>query len=101
MDFDFETIDYDSFDINVNIGSATYWSQLMQVQTMDAFFQSGIIDDAILYLEHIPEGYISGKEELIRELEERRAQQAVPEMAGAPAGNPEPMGQLAAALGGI
>lgn len=104
-DFDFSTIDYESFNINVNIGAATYWSQLMQVQTMDAFFSSGIIDDAILYLEHIPDEYISGKDKLIQELEERRRQTAMlpPEEAGmaAPEGNPEPMGQLAAALSGI
>lgn len=100
---DFSQMDYDSFNIKVNIGAATYWSQLMQVQTMDAFFSSGIIDDAILYLEHIPDSYISGKEDLIRELEKRREQAAmVPaEGTGVPGGNPEPMGQLAAALGGI
>lgn len=104
-DFDFSAIDYDSFDMKVNIGSATYWSQLMQVQTMDAFFRSGIIDDALLYLEHIPDEYVSGKEKLIRELEERRrmnpAAGMLPEAEGAPApagieipGNPEPAGQL-------
>ena len=80
----------------------------MQVQTMDAFFQNGIVDDAITYLEHIPDDYISGKEELIRELKERREQQAmmVPQegMTGgvnASAGNPEAMGQLASKLAGI
>ena len=72
MDFDFSGIDYDSFDIRVNIGSATYWSQLMQVQTMDSFFKNGIIEDAIFYLEHIPEGYVSGKNELINDLRERK-----------------------------
>ena len=102
-EIDFSQMDYDSFNIKVNIGAATYWSQLMQVQTMDAFFSNGIIDDAILYLEHIPDSYISGKEDLIRELEKRREQAAmVPaEGTGVPGGNREPMGQLAAALGGI
>ena len=102
-EFNFSELDYDSFNIKVNIGAATYWSQLMQVQTMDAFFQSGIIDDALLYLEHIPDNYISGKEELIRELEKRREQAAALPQEGvaAPGGNAEPMGQLAAALGGI
>ena len=109
MDYNFERIDYDSFNIKVNVGSATYWSQLMQVQTMDAFFQNGIVDDAITYLEHIPDDYISGKEELIRELREKRAaipmgmSTEMPEMstAGAgmsTAGNPEAMGQLQSAL---
>ena len=111
-DFDFSGIDYDSFDIKVNIGSATYWSQLMQVQTMDAFFGNGIIDDALIYLEHIPDNYISGKEELIRELKERR-EAAAAEMSTMPkgmstggipmstGGNPEPIGQLSAALSNI
>ena len=33
MEFDFGAVDYDAFNINVNIGAATYWSSLMQVQT--------------------------------------------------------------------
>lgn len=72
MEFDFSKVDYDSFEIKVNIGNAAYWSQLMQVQTMDAFFGKGIIDDALIYLEHIPEGYVSGKEELMKELRAKR-----------------------------
>ena len=71
-EFDFSKIDYDAFNIKINIGSASYWSQLMQVQTMDSFFKNGIIDDAIVYLEHIPEGYVSGKNELINSLRERK-----------------------------
>ena len=121
-DFDFSALDYDAFDIKVNIGSATYWSQLMQVQTMDAFFKSGIIDDALIYLEHIPEGYVSEKEELIRELREKRAENTAMSTASmemSMGGNPstaptatlplplgkggtfEPMGQLGAKISGI
>ena len=76
---------------------------------MDAFFKSGIIDDAIIYLEHIPDEYVSGKEELVRQLKEKReAQGVIPqEKTGgetgmeASAGNPENMGQLAAKLAAI
>lgn len=71
-EYDFSKIDYDGFDIKVNIGTASYWSQLMQVQTMDSFFKNGIIDDAVLYLEHIPDDYVQGKEEIIRRLEEKK-----------------------------
>lgn len=109
MDFDFSGIDYDSFDIRVNIGSATYWSQLMQVQTMDAFFKNGIIDDALIYLEHVPDEYVSEKEELIRELRERREKMSTGEKGNGNAstapqamsteGNPEPMGRLESKLG--
>ena len=80
--FDFSEIDYDSFNIKVNIGNATYWSQLMQVQTMDSFFKNGIIDDALIYLEHVPEGYVSGKEELIRDLKAKRKKDEVLSTAG-------------------
>lgn len=90
--FDFGKVDYDSFDIKVNIGSATYWSQLMQVQTMDAFFKNGVIDDAVIYLEHVPEGYISGKEELIAQLKEKKAADEHKMSTGK--GNPKPMGNL-------
>ena len=106
-DFDFSEIDYDSFNIKVNIGSATYWSQLMQVQTMDAFFKNGIIDDALIYLEHIPEEYVSGKAELIGELKRKREENAKMSTAQnkmstagntMSTGNPEPMGQLGAKI---
>lgn len=103
-DFDFSKIDYDAFEIKVNIGSATYWSQLMQVQTMDAFFKNGIIDDALVYLEHIPEEYVSGKNELLRELRERKkaANENLSTAAGkmSTAKKPESIGQLGAKIAG-
>ena len=77
MDFDFGKIDYNSFDIKVNVGTATYWSQLMQVQTMDSFFKNGIIDDALIYLEHVPDGYVAEKDEIMEELRRKRAQEGV------------------------
>ena len=77
MDFDFSSIDYDSFDIRVDIGPASYWSQLMQVQTMDAFFKNGIIDDALIYLEHIPDGYVAEKDEIMKELKMKRLREGV------------------------
>ena len=91
MDFDFGKIDYNSFDIKVNVGTATYWSQLMQVQTMDSFFKNGIIDDALIYLEHVPDGYVAEKDEIMEELRRKRAQEgalstAVPPMSTKPEG---------------
>lgn len=72
MEYDFSKIDYDGFGIRVDIGTASYWSQLMQVQTMDSFFKNGIIDDAVLYLEHLPEGLVSGKDEIIEEIKKKK-----------------------------
>ncbi len=91
-EFDFSSIDYDAFDIKVNIGSATYWSQLMQVQTMDSFFKNGVIDDAIIYLEHVPDGYVTGKEELIAELKKKKEEDE--HKMSTAKGDPKPMGNL-------
>ncbi len=88
-EFDFDKIDYDSLDIKVNIGAATYWSQLMQVQTMDAFFKNGIIDDAVLYLEHLPEGYVSGKDELISTIKKKKEEENAKMSTQNPAKMPE------------
>ena len=99
MDFDFSKIDYDSFDIKVNVGTATYWSQLMQVQTMDSFFKNGVIDDAVIYLEHVPDGYITGKEELIAKLKEKKEKDE--HTMSTEKGNPKPMGDLKKKVSGV
>ncbi|MBR5872913.1 MAG: hypothetical protein IKZ06_04635, partial [Oscillospiraceae bacterium] len=91
-EFDFSKVDYDSIDIKVNIGSATYWSQLMQVQTMDSFFTKGIIDDALIYLEHVPDEYVSGKDELMRELRYKRMKDEQMSMAQNPMSTAIPKG---------
>ena len=71
---DYTKMKREDFCVKVNIGSASYWSQLMQIKTMDAFFQNGIIDDAVMYLEHLPDGYVPEKREIIRELNDRKGQ---------------------------
>ena len=98
-EFDFNYVDYDAFDLKVNIGSATYWSQLMQVQTMDSFFKNGVIDDAVIYLEHVPDGYITGKEELIAKLKEKKEKDE--HAMSTEKGNPKPMGDLKKKVNGV
>ena len=98
-DFDFSAIDYDSLDIKVNIGSASYWSQIMQVQTMDSFFKNGVIDDAVMYLEHVPEGYITGKEELITELKKKKEE--TEHQTSTDSTNKMPLGNLKSKINGV
>ena len=69
---DFKSMDFDSFSVKVNVGTASYCSELMQVQTLDALFRSGVISDAITYLEEMPDGYIRHKPKLIKVLKEQR-----------------------------
>lgn len=75
--------------LNVEVGAATYWSELMQVQTLDNLFAKGVLSDAVTYLENMPRGYIPGRQELIDALKKRQqemeaAQMAAVQAAGAP-----------------
>ena len=54
----------------MEIGASAYWSELMQVQTLDNLFDRGIIQDAATYLESIPDGYIKNKQKLINQIRE-------------------------------
>ena len=70
--FDFSALDRLHLKLNIDIGASTYWSELMQVQTMDNLFASGIITDAATYLEAIPNGYIKNKQEILQKIKENR-----------------------------
>lgn len=59
---------------NVDIGPATYWSELMHVQTLDNLFEKQIISP-LMYLKSLPSGYIPNRDEITRELEARQQEQ--------------------------
>ncbi len=69
--FDFGSIDLAAMTLNVNVGASSYWSELNQLGTLDNLFARGVIQDALLYLESVPDGYIRNKEQMIRRLKER------------------------------
>ena len=71
--FDFSKLEDMSLHLNVEIGAATYWSEVMQVQTLDALFQNGILTDAEVYLENLPKGVLTGRDELVRAIREQKA----------------------------
>ena len=72
--FDFSSVDYDGMQMKVDVGSSAYWSELMQIQTMDNLFQKGIIADAVTYLEGIPDTYLKNKNKILSQLRQRQAQ---------------------------
>ncbi len=69
--FDFSQVSEQSMSLKVDVGASTYWSELMQMQTLDNLFKSGIIADAVTYLEQVPDRYIHGKAKLIEKLKEK------------------------------
>ncbi len=76
--FDFSQLSDMHLHLNVEIGAATYWSEVMQVQTLDALFRNGVLTDAEVYLENMPKGCFTGRESLLRAIRARKAQGGVP-----------------------
>lgn len=74
--FDFADIDLEAMTLNVNVGASAYWSELTQLGTLDNLFAKGVIDDALLYLENVPDNYIRNKAKIMRTLKDKTAQAA-------------------------
>ena len=72
MPFDFSQLKNAELKLNVEVGAATYWSELMQVQTLDNLFNKQLVD-AETYLENMPRGYIPARSELLKSLREQQA----------------------------
>lgn len=70
--FDFSLLKDAQLKLNVEVGAATYWSELMQVQTLDNLFNKQLVD-AETYLENMPRGYIPARSELLKSLREQQA----------------------------
>ena len=76
-EFDFSLLGDYALSLKIDIGAGSYWSELMQVQTLDNLMSNQIIPDAVTYLEAIPEGYIKNKNRIIERIKE---QQQIQEM---------------------
>lgn len=81
-EIDFNQLSYDELRLGVDIGEASYWSELTQLQTMDGLFQKGILTDAMLYLEGIPDKYIPNKQKIIDALKEQQEMQQQAQVTG-------------------
>lgn len=76
--FDFSTLKNFPIAIKQDVGASSYWSEMANMQTLDNLLMNKHIT-LKQYLERLPNGYISKKQELIRDIE---AMTAVP-MVGA------------------
>lgn len=85
---DFDQLSVGALDINVEVGAASYWSELVAHANMDKLFQSKIISDPVLYLESIPQGYVPNKQELIESAKKQQEMAAMAAQAQAIPGNP-------------
>lgn len=100
MMYNYNALQQANINLTVEIGQATYWSELAQMQTLDNLLSQGIID-VELYMEFMPDGYIPGKDEIIKKIKERQAmmqqQQMMMEQNNAPM-QAQPMREMAQAM---
>lgn len=71
MFFDFSAVSPEAIDLNIDVGSSSYWSELTQVQTLDNLYRMGIVSDAVTYIESLPEGFVPNRETIIKKLKEQ------------------------------
>lgn len=65
VDFDFGVLVDTPMFIKLDVGASAYWSEIASMQTLDNLLQLGQID-IVDYLERIPDGYISKRQELLQ-----------------------------------
>ncbi len=67
---DFSALDFDR-EINVDIGASAYFSEAAQIQTMDNLFKAGIITDARLFVESLPDKALPNKNKILQQLKQQ------------------------------
>ena len=67
--FDFSALGELRLTLKLDVGASSYWSEIASMQTLDNLLVQGKIDITD-YLERIPEGYITKKQELLEKLQE-------------------------------
>ena len=89
-EYDFSKFKNLWFNVRVNAGATTYYSEIAMVQTLDNLRHDGLLE-AIDYLERVPDKYVPRKAELIQDLR-KKAVTAAPAAGAAPAvGNSLPL----------
>lgn len=88
-EFDFSQLKDHPMVMRLDVGASAYWSEIASMQTLDNLLMQNKID-LVDYLERIPDGYISMRQELLEKLRSQREEKPpVPGQApgaGAPAG---------------
>lgn len=72
MPLDFSKLDLDEMELNVDVGTSSYWSELTQQQSADNLLKAGILQDAADYVERIPDKWVKDKQGLLKKLRERQ-----------------------------
>ena len=70
-DIDFSAFNTSRLNLNIDIGTAAYWSEITSSTTLDNLYKSGLIDP-VTYLESLPQSSVANKTRLIDEARKRK-----------------------------
>ena len=79
--FDFRILKDVRLAVKIDVGASSYWSEIATVQTCENLLMNGHIN-VIQFLERLPEGYLSKKQELIDELKAAQTGVQPPQLPG-------------------
>jgi len=74
VEFDFKMLKNHPFSVKIDVGASSYYSEVSSLSTLDNLLLNGHIN-VVQYLEHIPDGTVAGRRELIDELKQQMEQQ--------------------------
>lgn len=85
---DFDTVNVDEMELEIEVGAASYWSELTTIQTLDNLLSSGILsiedpESILIYLNNMPTGYLPGKADIVKYYEKRLEEQQLQQQAAA------------------
>jgi hypothetical protein len=75
-EFNFDDLDDANLRISVDIGAASMWSEITQMDSINAIFTSGIMDDLNrfkLYLDVVPDKYLNAKAKMLAWIDDQEA----------------------------
>lgn len=70
LEFDFAELSSDNLELVIEVGASAYWTELMQIQTLDNMYRAGIIPNPKTYVEQMPNGILKSKSEILDAIEE-------------------------------
>ena len=71
--FDFSVLKNVAFNIKIEVGASSYWSEVTELQTLDNLFNKQLIYP-ISYLEELPNGLLANKNSILQKLKQRTAE---------------------------
>ena len=95
--FDFSVLREIQLSVKIDVGASSYWSEMASMQTLDNLLMNKLITPK-QYIERLPNGYITKKQELLEEL--AAASMAPPAAPGGTGMSPETTSEDMAVQGG-